>query len=199
MKKLICEILFGKNTLASGLVALTVVSSIALGCNCSKDFDLSNLANANDSNATNTSSNTVSRTSSSSKPDASTGKVPSDEQLQDMVKETLLDFNDSVRQEDFTEFHSKICKPWQKQTTPASLKTTFQSFITNNISIASIDPLEATFTDTPDVGRELGYKTLKLKGEYPTSPNVTKFELNYIPEGKDWKLSKIIVDTTSKF
>lgn len=199
MKKLINEILFGKNTMASGLIALAVVSSVALGCNCGKDFDLSNLAKNANSNSADTSSNTTTSREPASKADASTGKVPTDGQLQAMVKETLLDFNDSVRQEDFTEFHSKICKPWQKQTTPASLKSTFQSFITNNISIASIDPLEATFTSEPEVGREVGYKTLKLKGQYPTSPNVTKFELNYIPEGKDWKLSKIIVDTTSKF
>ena len=61
-----------------------------------------------------------------------------------------------------------------------------------------ISDLEADFSPEPAIGREVGFKTLKLSGKYPTSPNVTKFELNYIPEGKEWKLSKIEVDTTQK-
>lgn len=203
MKQLLREIVFGKNTKLNGLLALSVVSLIALGCTCGKNFDLSNIGK--EDNTTRTSSNTADNsTSTTTKPtytksDASKAEMPSDAELQDMVKGTLMDFNDAVQKADFSDFHSKICKPWQKQTTPESLKTTFQGFIDKSISIASIRSLDADFSPSPEIGREVGYKTLKLEGKYSTSPNVTKFELNYIPEGKDWKLSKIVVDTTSKF
>lgn len=203
MKQLLREIVFGKNTKLNGLLALSVVLLIALGCTCGKNFDLSNIGK--EDNTTRTSSNTADNSTSTTtkttytKADASKSEMPSDAELQDMAKGTLMDFNDAVQKADFYDFHSKISKPWQKQTTPESLKTTFQGFIDKGISIASIRSLDADFSPSPEIGREVGYKTLKLNGKYPTSPNVTKFELNYIPEGKDWKLSKIVVDTTSKF
>jgi hypothetical protein len=160
---------------------------IALGCTCGKNFDFANIGK--ESNSSNTvipvSNDTTTTKPTYTKSDASKGTLPSEAELQDMAKTTLLDFNDAVQQEDFSTFYSHICKPWQKQTTPEGLKTTFQGFIDKDISIASISGLDAQFSPEPTVGRE--------------SPNVTKFELNYIPEGKDWKLSKIVVDTTSKF
>lgn len=207
MKNLINKLLFGKDRF-SGVLALIIISLIALGCTCGKDFDLANIGKE-ESNTTRTAANTEDSNedpfgtpatqdkTSTTKADASTGEVPSDEQLQDLVKTTLLDFNAAVMSEDFTEFHSNICKPWQKQTTPESLKSVFQGFIDKNITIGSISSLDAEFSPEPTVGREVGFKTLKLKGKYPTSPRVTKFELNYIPEGKEWKLSKIEIDTTS--
>lgn len=207
MKNLINKLLFGKDKF-SGVLALVIVSLIALGCTCGKDFDLANIgkdetntartaANSDDSNEDATDASATPSKTSSTKADASTGEVPSEEQLQDLVKTTLLEFNAAVMSEDFTDFHSNICKPWQKQTSPESLKSVFQGFIDKNIVIGSISSLDAEFSPEPTVGREVGFKTLKLKGKYPTSPRVTKFELNYIPEGKEWKLSKIEIDTTS--
>ncbi len=202
MKDFVLSIISGGDTRMNGLMALGIVGLIALGCTCGKDFDLSNIGK--ESNTTRTTSNTEDNTTPFSTPpprtvtksDASKGVVPEDAELQEMVKTTLLDFNDAVQEKDFTSFHSKICKPWQKQTTPESLKTSFQGFIDKEITIASISSLDADFSPSPEIGREVGYKTLKVKGDYKTSPNLTKFELNYIPEGKEWKLSKIVVDTT---
>ncbi len=204
MKTVINKLLFGRDKY-SGLLALAIVSLVALGCTCG-DIDLSNVGKEDNSNRTaansdsgKTSDDPFGKTKpAAEKADASTGEVPSDAALQELVKTTLLDFNSAVQTEDFTEFHSNICKPWQKQTTPESLKSVFQGFIDMNISIGSISDLEADFSPEPAIGREVGFKTLKLSGKYPTSPNVTKFELNYIPEGKEWKLSKIEVDTTQK-
>jgi hypothetical protein len=192
----------GRDNQLNGLIAFGIVMLVALGCTCGRDFGLGNIGT--ETNTANTVANTSDTTIPVTKPtykkaDASKGEMPSDAELQEIAKTTLLDFNEAVQQEDFTTFYSHICKPWQKQTTPDGLKTTFQGFIDKNISIVSIAALDAEFSPEPEIGRELGYRTLKLAGKYPTSPNVTKFELNYIPEGKDWKLSKIVVDTTSKF
>lgn len=202
MKDLFLRLISGRNNSISGLFALAIVGLIALGCTCGKDFDLSNIGK--ESNTTSTSNTADNSTTPFSTPaprtvtksDASKGVVPEDAELQEMIKATLLDFNSALQAEDFTSFHAKICKPWQKQTSPESLKTSFQGFIDKDISISDIAALDAEFSPSPEVGREVGYKTLKLKGAYKTSPNQTKFELNYIPEGKDWKLSKIVVDTT---
>jgi hypothetical protein len=204
MRNLILNLLTGRGNKTSGFIAFTIVALIALGCTCGKNFDIGNLGK-DTSNTSRTSSNTFddddkpSKTSPSySKADASKGEMPGDTELQDMVKTTLLDFDSAVAKADFTDFYSHICKPWQKQTSPENMKTSFHGFIDKGIRINNIDSLDADFSSTPEVGREVGFKTLKLEGKYDTSPNKTKFELNYIPEGKEWKLSKIVVDTTEK-
>lgn len=186
------NIIFGRDTKSSGLIALTITMLIALGCNCSKNLDLGNLSNSS-TTPSNTTTTTNTPKAPTTKADASKGEMPSDDELQAMSKDTLLEFNDAVKSEDFTTFHSNIAKEWQRQTTPEKLKTSFQLFIDKKIDIASIAPNSAVYS-TKEIGRELGYKTLMLKGTYQASPNPVKFELNYIPNGKEWKLSKIIVD-----
>lgn len=189
------NIIFGRDTKTSGLIALVITLFIALGCNCSKNLDLGNLSNSS-TTPSNTASNT-SKSTSTTKADASKAEVPSDDQVQDMTRETLLDFDSSVKSGDFTAFHSHIAQEWQRQTTPEKLKVSFKAFIDKRIDISSIGSKTASFDSPPGIEKILGYKTLVVKGKYPTSPNSTKFILNYIANGKDWKLSKIVVDTTS--
>lgn len=130
------------------------------------------------------------------KADASKREMPSDAELQEITKETLLEFNEGVQSADFSDFYSSISRAWQRQTSAEKLKNSFQVFIDKNIDISGIRSKDAAFSPAPVIEKELGYNTLKLQGRYPTSPNPTKFVLHYIPEGKDWKLSRIEVDTT---
>lgn len=204
MKKVISNFVFGRGNAISGAIAFGIVALVALGCTCGKNFDLSNLGKDN-SNSTHTSSNTFGDPSSSPKvtapsshADASKSEMPADDELQAMTKQTLLDFNKAVKDADFTDFYAGIAKEWQKQTTPDKMKDTFSGFIDKKIDISDIGSLDAEFSPSPSIGREVGFKTLMLEGKYSTSPQLTKFELNYIANGKDWKLSKIVVDTTEK-
>jgi hypothetical protein len=205
MQKLISNLVMGRGNNLSGVIAFGVIAMIALGCTCGKNFDLGNLDTGNSrANDSRTSSNNPFGNSSSTKrtstshADASKSEMPSDDELQAMTKETLLDFDSAVKKADFSDFYSHVAKEWQKQTTAEAMKTTFQGFIDKNISITDIDSLDAEFSPSPTIGREVGFKTLMLQGKYNTSPNLTKFELNYIANGKDWKLSKIVFDTTEQ-
>src|SRR5437868_14036543 len=95
MKKLINEILYGKNSMVSGLIALAVISAIGLGCFCNKD-KFEGLSNTGSSSPTpNAASPSPAATKSYTKADASKNEVPSSDEMQDIVKKTLLDFNDS--------------------------------------------------------------------------------------------------------
>ena len=130
------------------------------------------------------------------KADASKGEIPRDDELQDMVKTTLLDFNDAVTSADFTTFYGTISKLWQRQTSPAKLEDTFKVFIDGKNNFSAIRSKEAEFSSNPKVDDSKGFKELVLEGKYDTSPLPTKFTLKYTPESKNWKLTGIIVDTT---
>ncbi len=80
MKNLAKKALFGGNNIVSGCVALAVVMSIALGCNCNKDFDLANLGKSEPSNSASNSATNSSTDSAS---------VPSNSVVEGLVKETI--------------------------------------------------------------------------------------------------------------
>ncbi|NJM54423.1 MAG: hypothetical protein HC846_14230 [Blastocatellia bacterium] len=73
------------------------------------------------------------------------------------------------------------------------MKQTFQSFIDGQANISNISSMDATFTTPPQIIKKLGLNMLEVKGEYPTSPIKTTFELQYAADGKDWKLTSIQV------
>lgn len=130
------------------------------------------------------------------KADASRGEIPEGDELQEMTQKTLIEFNDAVQADDFTDFFQTISKLWQRQSSPAKLKDTFQVFVDRKIDIGAVRTMGATFTSKPRVDDGKGFKELILEGNYDTSPNPTKFELKYTPEGKNWKLTGIMVDNT---
>lgn len=197
MKKMMKEIIFGKNSLLSGILAISIISAIGLGCFCNKDkFDLAK-NDAKDS-PTPVSSPSPTATKSYTKADASKNEVPSEDEMQEIVKKTLLDFNDALQKEDFTDFHGTISKVWQKQITPEKMKTNFQSFIDGDADLSSIRSMNAKFTTPTEITKSTGVKTLEAKGEYATSPNNSTFELKYIAEKKEWKLIGLQVITTIK-
>lgn len=202
MKNTLNQIIWGKDKKFNGFIAIVIVTLIVLGCNCNK---LNELAKKNDtpSNSSNTFTPTNTQPDSTPAPtytkaDASKKQIPSDAEMQDIVKTTLLDFNDALQSEDFTNFYSKISRVWQKQTNPDKMKQTFQNFIDGEADVSNISSMTATFTSQPQLVKKFGLDMLDVKGEYPTYPIKTTFELQYVPEGKDWKLGLIQVYTAIK-
>lgn len=155
---------------------------------------------------TNTSDNSVKdkpakkESTSTTKANAAKYEVPEDEEMQELTRTALLDFNEGVQQEDFTDFHSKISRIWQRQTTPEKLNQSFSDFITKKIDISDVGTREASFSPPPAVETDtaVGAKLLVASGCYDTTPRPTTFTLKWIPEGKEWKLVGIEVDTVNK-
>ncbi|HEX9959335.1 MAG TPA: hypothetical protein VGB00_00215 [Pyrinomonadaceae bacterium] len=133
---------------------------------------------------------------STKKVNAAKYEVPEDEQMQDMTRTALNDFNDAVQEGDFTDFHSTISKTWQKQTTPAKFNEVFSEFMTKKVNISGVNNRDADFSPAPSVEMDGGAKKLIAKGCYDVSPRPVGFTLKWIPEGKEWKLFGIEVDTT---
>jgi hypothetical protein len=133
-------------------------------------------------------------TSSSSK---SAGDVPSNSDLQDLVRQTVLDFNDAVQSGDFSDFHDTLSTPFKKQASPEKLAGVFHEFVENKevMDFSSIKGMDAKFSPSPSTEKQAGYDMLVKKGYYPTVPRKTNFTLKYIKEAGDWKLASIDINT----
>ena len=196
MKKIINNLIWGSGNRTNGLIAFAIVGFIALGCACPRNNDQSSTGNTSSENpfdSTNQSDTTASRPGET-KPDASKGTLPAEGELQYLVRETMLDFNNAIQTADFNAFYSKISKQWQEQITPEQMETQFQPFITGQASFGEIEDMTAQIK-SKGTRKQSRQNFLDVKGEYPTSPIPTTFDLSYISEDGDWRLFKIQVYT----
>jgi hypothetical protein len=124
------------------------------------------------------------------KPAGVAGKLPTNEEAETLVRESLIAFNAAVQTKSFVDFHKQIAAMWQKQVTPERLAQLFAPFIKAEADLSGITQLEPTF-DTPPAINDDGI--LELKGSYPVRPSKVMFELSYLFEGTEWKLVGINV------
>lgn len=207
MKKIFREMFFGNDSKVGGVIALSLIAFIGLGCFCKKDgFDFSNIGTKNTN--TNTRPIFTSNTEDNSalpattprvvltKANAAKGEKPSDEEMHQIVEQTLLDFNQALQTEDFTAFRANVSKPFRDQYTEEKFREGFATFISKkdamNKVLTSITGMEPEYSSGPEVVRQAGTKVLKASGSYQTFPGM-KFDLSFIPEKTDWKLLKIEV------
>jgi hypothetical protein len=180
----------------NGLIAFAIVGFIALGCACPKDSNTSSTSNSSSDNPFGSSnqSDTTTTRAGETKPDASKGAMPTEGELQYLVRDTMLSFNDAIQSADFSSFYSDISKQWQKQTNAEELETQFQSFIEGKANFGEIKDMTAEIK-SKSTRKQSGYNVLDVKGEYPTKPIATTFDLSYVAEGSDWRLFKVQVYT----
>lgn len=196
MKNIINDFLKNGNAKINLALILVLIFSVGIGCKFGSDSspttdeDKVDVPKDDDSK-----DDDKDEKKKADKPDASTGEVPADEELKVLVDESMQEFRKAVSDGDFSDFYDTLSEPWQKETNPRKLEDGFKVFIDTPGDVKKIDGMEPEITGKPRVKRELGYKMLNVDGEYDTSPRAVKFELKYIPEGKDWKLSAIRVNT----
>ena len=191
MKNLMMAILFGKDSLANGLVAMSLVALVALGCTCGKSFDLGNVGK-ND-NSTPTASN-----SSTDSPTTDANGIPSDSVLQSMVKETTADFAKAIDSGDFSEIYEKSSSDFQNTYTKEQMRNVFKTFIEKKRlilpSLNKAPTTKAEFSPVPSIRTEKGLDILVLNGKFPTKPIAVKFEYEYVKRSGQWKLLKLIIN-----
>lgn len=217
MKNLFCKIVNGKSAKINLLLILAVIFSIGIGCkgnfstgnnnsettdriennrktdNNSAENSVENVEKIDNSNIE--TSNIDSDYESVENPDASTLEIPSNEQLITMADESMRNFEKAASSGDFSDFYDTLSNAWKKETSANDLEKGFKMFIDNSSDVAKIRPLKPEITGTPNIKKEMGFDMLNVEGKYDTSPRNVKFIVKYIPEGKDWKLAFIKVDT----
>jgi hypothetical protein len=115
---------------------------------------------------------------------------PAEPELERMVAETLLGFNQAVLAKDFTAFYGNLSDVWKKQTNPERLRQIFQEFIDKNIDIGGIKDIKPRVAPVAGVSDK---GVLVIAGRYPTQPSQVRFELKYANERGSWKLMGIAV------
>lgn len=118
-------------------------------------------------------------------------KAPSETEAVNLVRTSLLEFNQAVQEKDFTNFHQKIATVWQAQTSPEKLEAIFQSFIEQEIDLTLIENMTPKFEQPPALNDD---GVLVMQGSYSTRPSGLRFQLGYLFENSEWKLIKIKVD-----
>jgi hypothetical protein len=116
--------------------------------------------------------------------------VPPEPELERMVAEALLAFNQAVKAKDFTAFYGNLSEVWKKETTPERLRQIFQEFIDKNIDIGGIKDVKPR---VPPLAGLSDRGVLVIAGHFPTQPSQVRFELKYANEGRGWKLMGIAV------
>ncbi|REJ78645.1 MAG: hypothetical protein DWQ47_04125 [Acidobacteria bacterium] len=195
MIELVKKLMNSRSPLLNGILALFVISGIVLGCTCN-DKEGFQWGSNSGSESTDTSADEDGPDSDTKeKADASEKEIPGDEEMEEMIKNTLLDFDRAIKSEDFEDFHDNISEEWQKQTTPRQLKRLFQKFIDGKADVGKVRSLEPDISEGPEIKDFQGFDSLQVKGKFDTSPRETTFDLKYIANGKEWKLAAIEVYT----
>lgn len=185
MKNVLKKLVNGKDNRLSGLIALAVVLSIALGCNCSKSLDLGNASSSSNSSSDNPFN------SSSTSSDDSDG-VPGDAQLNALVRETTADFAAAISSGDFSNMYEKASMDFKSTYTKDQLQNSFKDFIAKKSQVLPIlakaivtDP---EFTSSPSVRSEQNLDILVTEGKYATKPLPVTFNYEYVKRDGSWKL-----------
>lgn len=127
-------------------------------------------------------------------------EIPPEADLQKMIKQSLLDFNDAIQKEDFDDFRLKSSTFFQGQFDNASCKEVFGSFIRQKEAVGKVfeefKKLKAKHSTTPEIQSVKGYQVLRLIGAYATAVSFT-YDLKYVFQKNQWKLLKIEVHLES--
>lgn len=114
--------------------------------------------------------------------------IPSEAELNKLVRATIKDFSLSIQAKEFTIFYKNIATVWQQQTTPDAILEIFYLFIDSGMDLTVLNQLQPVFQKKPYLNDE---GVLALKGYYPTESFISYFELKYIYEDTEWKLINI--------
>jgi len=117
--------------------------------------------------------------------------MPSDAEIGTLTHATMTLFVDAIDNKSFQAFHDDTSKIWQAQITPAELLAAFLAFTEKDYGLSEVKGLSPIFNEVPTLNDD---NILILKGSYPTSKFTTHFELEYIFELPEWKLTSIDVN-----
>lgn len=179
-------ILFGRDNRINGAIAMFVLSLIALGCTCGKDFNLGNVS----TNSSNSSSGNVFGD------DDDSGDVD-DALAKATIKSTTAKFANAISTEDFSSLYADTATEFRSKYSEDDLKSQFSDFIRQKRQLlpilATAVAMDPEFTDGPDTRSEGTETVLSVSGKYPTKPLPMTFKYEYVKRQSKWWLLRLEV------
>lgn len=133
--------------------------------------------------------------------DARAQRIPSDYDLEMLVKATLATLNDANLTGNYSVLHARSSRQVREQLTPQTFSDAFKAFRDQQIDIAPVLTLRPTFREKPAIGEE---SRLVLKGHFDTSAQRGRFvavrydrvafDIDFIQSEGTWKMIKVNVD-----
>ena len=123
---------------------------------------------------------------------ASAQSAPSKDDQELLVKTTLLTFNDANLSGNYSVFMAKASKEFQSQFTAEKMAAAFESFSKGKLDMS--DVVTADY-DSYEKARIDG-TALVLVGVFKTDNLEVKYNLRYLQNDGEWKVSSINVDAT---
>jgi len=111
--------------------------------------------------------------------------IPSENELNAMVLETLLAFNKGVKEKSFVALREQGSSAFHEALSAEKLLESFKGFVDKDVDISPIEKVPLVFENPPVIDSE---GVLILKGYYPTKPKQVVFGLKYALESSGWKL-----------
>lgn len=128
--------------------------------------------------------------------------MPSTEQQNALVKQTLKEFAKGVESGDFSSLMLNASKELQSQASADKIKSAFQGMIDNKAVLVPImksaDSKTPQFTTPPSIKEEGSNYTMQYTGSFPTDTFPTYFDFKYIWQDSQWKLLAIQVKYDSQ-
>lgn len=131
-------------------------------------------------------------------PDASKGMLPSDEEMNALLQKTIKDLADAIEAEDFTKFKTTVSKGAISYNVPPERLKMFYGHQMMLPRLRKIVGTKPTFSRKPSIDKytltradktKEVFPALNLSGVYENTDSPVKFEVQYLAEGKDWKVS----------
>lgn len=126
------------------------------------------------------------------------GKVPPTEQLNAMVNDTMLAFDEAVHKKDFSALRDQMAKPMQEKHTAAELLDAFRGFVDKGADLSDLKGKTPTYPTPPTIEDSQFGKMLNVEAAYELKNESVKAAITYIEENGKWRLGPIKVNADAK-
>ena len=120
----------------------------------------------------------------------SQGSVPSQDQMRQLAKDTLLTFNSAVQKKDFSALHATVATSFANQFSPEQMRQAFAGFINRKNNLGAIVNANVILQPGPSID-ERG--VLNITGYFPVRPQPVYFKNRYAWQDRQWKLASLDV------
>lgn len=117
--------------------------------------------------------------------------LPPASMQEQLIKTTLLTFNDANLTKNYNVLHARMAKPFREQFTAARMQQVFKGFSDKGINLASF----VVLAPVVDEAKVDGDGVLHLSGYFKTEPYQTYFNLDFVPSENEWKPTRLNVNT----